>query len=52
MCGNQSVKVSPCGAVTVLKKDCFVRPSEPCVWRGNVYIANYGATTLDESPLK
>ena len=52
MFGNQSVKVSPCGAVTVLKKDCFVRPSEPCVWRGNVYIANYGATTLDESPLK
>ncbi|MGN0847425.1 MAG: SMP-30/gluconolactonase/LRE family protein [Kiritimatiellia bacterium] len=52
MFGDQSVKVSPEGKVTVLKKGCFVRPSEPCVWRGNVYIANYGATTLDESPLK
>ncbi len=52
MFGNQSVKVSPKGEVTVLKKGCFVRPSEPCVWRGNVYIANYGSTTVDESPLK
>jgi len=51
MFGNQSVKISPKGEVTVLKKGGFVRPSEPCVWRGNVYVANYGSTTVDESPL-
>ena len=52
MFGRQSVKISPDGTVTVLKKDGFNRPSEPCVWRGNLYIANYGGTTVDEMPLK
>ncbi|MBQ9432432.1 MAG: SMP-30/gluconolactonase/LRE family protein [Kiritimatiellae bacterium] len=52
MFGRQSVKISPDGTVTVLKKDGFNRPSEPCVWRGNLYISNYGGTTVDEMPLK
>ncbi len=52
MFGDQSVKVSPCGKVTVIKKGGFVRPSEPCVWRDHIYIANWGSTTVDESPLK
>lgn len=51
MFGDQSVKVTPAGRVVVLKKGGFVRPSEPCVWRGRVYVANYGGTTLDEMPL-
>ncbi len=52
MFGDQSVKVSPCGKVTVVKKGGFVRPSEPCVWRDHIYIANWGSTTVDESSLK
>lgn len=52
MFGDQSVRVSPEGAITVLKKGGFVRPSEPCVWRGRLYVSNYGATTLDVEPLK
>ena len=51
MFGNQSVKVSPDGVVTVIRKGCYVRPSEPCVWRGNVYVANWGGTTVEETPL-
>ena len=52
MFGSQTVKVSPEGQVTVLKKDGLNRPSEPCVWRGHVYTANYGGTTLDETSLR
>ena len=29
----------------------IVRPSEPCVWNGAVYVANYGGTTLEVVPL-
>lgn len=52
MFGSQTVKVSPKGEVTVVQKDGLNRPSEPCVWRGNAYTANYGGTTLDETPLR
>ena len=52
MFGSQTVKVTPGGAVSVVQKDGLVRPSEPCVWRGSVYTANYGGTTLDETPLR
>ncbi len=52
MFGSQTVKVSPDGVVSVVQKDGLNRPSEPCVWRGSVYTANYGGTTLDEKPLR
>ena len=34
------------GTKTVLAKDCFTRPSEPCFWQGQLYVADFGATTL------
>ena len=50
MFGGQTVKVTPKGEVVVVQGKGLNRPSEPCVWRGNVYTANYGGTTLDETP--
>ncbi|MBR6733167.1 MAG: SMP-30/gluconolactonase/LRE family protein [Kiritimatiellae bacterium] len=52
MHGNQSVKVTPAGEVKVVQKGGFRAPSEPCVWRGNLYISNYGGTTVEETPLR
>jgi len=51
MFGNAAVKVTPQGEVVFVKKGGFVRPSEPCVWKGRLYVANYGATTVAELPL-
>ena len=51
MQGCQAVKVTPKGEVQVLKKGGFRAPSEPCVWRGNYYISNYGSTTVEETKL-
>ena len=39
------------GEVKFVRKGGFSRPSEPCVWKGGLYIANYGGTTLAELPL-
>ena len=52
MHAGAAVKVDPNGVVTTVAKDCFAKPSEPCVWRGKLYVADYGATTLTEVPLK
>ena len=52
MHGGAAVKVDPKGKVTTVAKDCFTKPSEPCVWRGRLYVADYGSTTLTEVPLK
>ena len=51
MHGGAAVKIDSSGIVSVVAKDCFVRPSEPCVWRGRLYVADYGATTLTSVPL-
>ena len=51
MHAGAAVKVDRKGAVTTVAKDCFTRPSEPCVWRGRLYISDYGSTTLTEIPL-
>ncbi len=51
MNGCQAVRVLPCGKVEILKKGGFRAPSEPCVWRGNYYISNYGSTTVEETKL-
>jgi len=52
MFGIAAVKVTPAGEVVFLQKGGFSRPSEPCVWKGRLYVANYGATTLAELPLE
>ncbi len=52
MFGVAAVKVTPAGEVAFPQKGGLVKPSEPCVWKGNLYIANYGATTLEEIPLE
>ena len=46
MLGCSAVRFAPDGTRTVLAKDCFTRPSEPCFWRGKLYVADFGATTL------
>ena len=46
MLGNSAVRFTPAGKMTVLAKDCFTRPSEPCFWRGRLYVADFGGTTL------
>ena len=52
MRGDALMRILPCGkAVEILRKGGFVRPSEPCVWNGAVYVANYGGTTLEVVPL-
>ena len=30
---------------------CFTKPSEPCVWRGRLFVSDYASTTLTEVPL-
>ena len=52
MRGDALQRVLPCGKIEVLRKGGFVRPSEPCVWNGSAYVANYGGTTLEVVPLK
>ncbi len=47
MRGDALERVTPDGRFEVLRKGGFVRPSEPCVWNGAVYVANYGGTTLE-----
>ena len=51
MLGCSAVRFTPAGKKTVLAKDCFTRPSEPCFWRGNLYVADFGGTTLTEVEL-
>lgn len=51
MFGNAAVRVTPQGKVEILQQGGFVRPSEPCVWKNRLCIANYGATTVTELPL-
>jgi hypothetical protein len=51
MRGDALQRILPDGRVEFLRKGGFVRPSEPCVWNGAVYVANYGGTTLEVVPL-
>lgn len=46
MLGCAAVRFAPDGRKTVLAHDCYVKPSEPCVWKGALYTADYGSTTL------
>ena len=49
MLGCSTVRFAPNGRKTVLAHDCYVKPSEPCVWKGALYTADYGSTTLTVS---
>ena len=51
MQGDAAVRIDRNGVAHVLAKGCFTRPSEPCVWRGCLYVSDYGATTLTAIPL-
>ena len=51
MRGDAVERILPSGKLEVGRKGGFVRPSEPCVWNGAVYVANYGGTTLEVIPL-
>ena len=51
MRGDAVERILPSGKLEVVRKGGFVRPSEPCVWNGAVYVANYGGTTLEVIPL-
>lgn len=51
MFGDAAQRITPCGKVEVLRKGGFKRPSEPCVWKGHLCVANYGGTTIELIPL-
>ena len=51
MLGCSAVRFTPAGAKTVLAQGCFTRPSEPCYWRGRLYVADFGGTTLTVVPV-
>ena len=51
MRGDAVERIMPGGRLEVVRRGGFVRPSEPCVWKGAVYVANYGGTTLEVVPL-
>lgn len=46
MRGDAAWKVTPAGAVSAVRIGGFNRPSEPCVWKGTLYVSDYGGTTL------
>lgn len=46
MHGDAAVKIDRKGVVSIIAKGCFKRPSEPCAWKGSLYISNYGGTTV------
>lgn len=52
MHGCSAVRMAAAGDVRTLAQGVFTRPSEPCVWRGSLYVADYGATTLTRVDLK
>lgn len=52
MHGDSAVKITPKGEVSIVAKGCFNRPSEPCCWKGNIYISDYAGTTVKQIPLR
>lgn len=49
MRGDAAVVISECGKVRTVKKGGFKSPSEPCLWKGSLYVANYRGTTLEKT---
>lgn len=52
MHGSSAARIDSKGSMSVVAEGCFTRPSEPCVWRGSLYVSDYGATTLTVVPLR
>ena len=52
MHGDAAVKIDAKGEVSVVAKGCFARPSEPCWWKGSLYVSDYAATTITQLPLR
>jgi len=52
MHGDAAVKIDRGGTVSVVAKGGFTRPSEPCWWRGALFVSDYGGTTVTQIPLK
>ena len=51
MRGDAAEMVTASGKLKFIRKGGFVRPSEPCVWKGFLCVSNYGGTTLELIPL-
>jgi sugar lactone lactonase YvrE len=51
MRGDALMRIFFSGKLEFLRKGGFVSPSEPCVWKGSVYVANYRGTTLEVVPI-
>jgi sugar lactone lactonase YvrE len=49
MRGDAAVVITKRGKVKTVRKGGYKRPSEPCLWKGELYVANYGGTTLEKS---
>ena len=48
MRGDAAWRMTPQGAVELVRRGGFNRPSEPCAWKGTLYVADYGATTVQQ----
>ncbi len=51
MKAGAAVKIGRDGKVSTVAQGCFTKPSEPCVWRGRLFVSDYASTTLTEVPL-
>lgn len=51
MRGDAAEMLTASDKFKVIRKGGFVRPSEPCVWKGFLCVSNYGGTTLELIPL-
>ncbi len=52
MHGDAAVKIDRKGVVSIVDKGCFKRPSEPCWWKGSLYVSDYAGTTVEQIPLQ
>jgi len=51
MHGDSAVKIDRSGNVSIVAKGCFKRPSEPCWWKGSLYVSDYAGTTVTQISL-
>ena len=48
MHGDAAVKIDRKGTVSIVAKGGFKRPSEPCCWKGGLYVSDYAGTTVTQ----
>ena len=51
MHGDAAVKIDRKGTVSIVAKGGFNRPSEPCCWKGGLYVSDYAGTTVSHVAL-